>query len=175
MSHYIRPSPSQRPVFFTVNLTDRSSDLLIQEISLLRTCVAAVLNQHPFEIVAWVVLPDHMHAVWRLPQDDPDYAKRWAAIKATFSRHLPPGHRRASHFARREKAIWQRRFWEHHIRDAASLRRHIDYCWYNPVKHGLVANPLDWSFSSIHRDHALGRIPAQWAPPKFVGDFGEAA
>lgn len=117
----------------------------------------ATRAERPFGIVAWVVLPDHLHCIWQLPQGDTDYATRWGAIKARFSQGLAPGPLRRSHVARREKGIWQRRFWEHHIRDQADFNAHVRYCWMNPVKHGLVERPEDWRWSSVHRDIRAGR------------------
>ena len=152
MSRYIRPRRPGAVVFFTVNLAHRGSDLLVQEIDALRKSVRKTLAERPFGIDAWVVLPDHMHCIWRLPEADADFSTRWSVIKARFSRAMPPVDRRASHMARREHGIWQRRFWEHHIRNEADWRAHMRYCWINPVKHGLVAHPAEWPYSSFHRD-----------------------
>jgi putative transposase len=105
--------------------------------------------RHPFEIGAIVILPDHMHAIWTLPPEDDDYSTRWRLIKGNFSRHhsvlteeIP-----RSMYEKKEKAIWQRRFWEHNIRDQEDYNRHCDYIQYNPVKHGLAASPADWKHS----------------------------
>jgi len=114
--------------------------------------VAKTLSERPFRIDAWVILPDHMHCVWTLPPGDRDYPVRWRLIKSRFSRELPTGPLRASHRARQERGIWQRRYWEHHIRDDADFAAHVRYCWHNPVKHGLAARPEDWPWSSFHRD-----------------------
>ena len=160
---YRRPHHSGASVFFTVTLRDRRSDLLVREIGLLREAVRTVRAGRPFAIQAWVVMPDHLHAVWTLPEGDADHAVRWAAIKAYVSRRLPAGPRRPSDVARREKGIWQRRFWEHHIRSDADMAAHIRYCWSNPVKHGYVDRPADWPFSSIHRDIRAGRVDAGWS------------
>ena len=173
MSNYRRPKVEGATVFFTVGLADRGSDLLLHEIARLRASVRETRAARPFDILSWVVLPDHLHAVWRLPPGDDDHATRWAAIKARFSRGLPAGQRRDSHLARREKGIWQRRFWEHHIRDEADLAAHLKYCWINPVKHGLVARAADWPYSSIHRDIRAGRVEAEWSGVCPEGDFGE--
>ena len=134
----------------------------MREVGRLRAAVAATRAERPFAIGAWVVLPDHLHCVWHLPEDDADYATRWAAIKTRFSSGLEAGHRRPSHVARREKAIWQRRDWEHHIRDERDLAAHVRYCWFNPVKHGFVARPEDWPFSSVHRDRRAGLYDPDW-------------
>ncbi len=160
-------------MFFTVALAQRGSRLLVDEVGALRVAVRATLMERPFGIEAFVVLPDHLHAVWRLPQGDADFATRWGAIKARFSMGLPEGRVRASHITRREKGIWQRRYWEHHIRDAADYEAHVRYCWGNPVKHGLVERPVDWPYSSIHRDIRLGRVEPEWASEVLEGEFGE--
>jgi REP-associated tyrosine transposase len=140
--------------FFTVNLEDRRSRLLTEHIGALREAVAKVSRQLPFAIDAWVVLPDHMHAVWTLPPGDADFPTRWRLIKGFFSRSLPATERRtAVHRARCERGIWQRRYWEHRIRDERDYAFHIDYCWFNPVKHGLVASVEEWPYSSFHRDN----------------------
>ncbi len=152
MSRYQRPKIPGAMVFFTVALADRRSDLLVREVGMLRQAVRATRAERPFAIDAWVVLPDHMHCVWTLPEGDADFSVRWSIIKARFSRAMPPVERRRSHEARREHGIWQRRFWEHHIRDEADYRAHVRYCWINPVKHGLVERPEDWPYSSYHRD-----------------------
>ncbi len=110
------------------------------------------ISERPFYINAIVVLPDHLHTVLTLPSGDSDYATRWRIIKARFSRQVKVGNRRASHLRRGERGIWQRRYWEHHIRDDDDFRAHVEYCWKNPVKHGLVKHPNDWPYSSIHRD-----------------------
>ena len=141
-------------MFFMVALADRGSDVLVREVEALRQAVRVTRMERPFGIDAWVVLPDHMHCVWTLPEGDRDYSTRWSVIKARFSRAMPHTDKRASHFARREHGLWQRRFWEHHIRDDDDLRAHVRYCWINPVKHGLVETPAEWPFSSYHRDGA---------------------
>ncbi|NNE79593.1 MAG: transposase [Silicimonas sp.] len=152
MSNYIRPKISGATVFFTVTLADRASRLLTERIDALRHAVRITRAERAFGIDAWVVLPDHMHCVWTLPVDDSDYATRWRLIKSRFSRQLPKGKLRPSHRRRQERGIWQRRFWEHHIRDAADHAAHIEYCWFNPVKHGYVDEPEEWPYSSFHRD-----------------------
>lgn len=156
MSKYIRPKITGGRVFFTVCLAERGSDLLLREVESLREAVRLTRKGRPFEINAFVVLPDHLHAVWTLPAGDRDFSTRWGVIKARFGLSVPAGTRRASHVARRERGIWQRRFWEHHIRDDASYRACVEYCWYNLVKHGFVKSPLEWQFSSVHRDQRSG-------------------
>ena len=159
MPNYLRPHRPGATVFFTVALAARGTDTLTREIELLRHAVRATRTERPFTIDAWVVLPDHLHCIWTLPDGDADYSTRWGAIKARFSKNLGEGNMRASHILRREKAIWQRRFWEHHLRDEDDLLSHIQYCWHNPVKHGLADHPKDWPFSSYHRDNPTGPSP----------------
>ncbi|MCD4483578.1 transposase [Chromobacterium vaccinii] len=150
--------------FFTVNLADRRQDYLNRHIDVLRQVVRQVRDRHPFEIVAMVVLPDHFHAVWTLPEGDADYATRMALIKAGFSRNLPKVERiRESRERKRERGIWQRRYWEHQIRDAADLQAHVDYIHYNPVKHGHVERVVEWPYSSFHRYVRHGWLPGDWA------------
>jgi len=160
MPSYHRPRLPGATIFFTVALADRRSDLL--EIGSFRAAFAATLRQRPATIDSMVVLPDHLHAVLTLPPGDSDYSLRWREIKTRFSRGLPKGERRPSHEARAERGIWQRRFWEHHIRNAEDFRAHVAYCWWNPVKHGLVARPRDWPHSSLHRDIRAGRAGPEW-------------
>jgi len=143
--------------FFTVNLFDRSSRLLVEHIDLLRDAVRDTQRRLPFYIDAMVVLPDHMHAIWTLPDGDCDFPLRWRLIKVGFSKSLPNREwRTRTRQARGERGIWQRRYWEHLIRNERDYAHHIDYCWYNPVKHGLVGNVEEWPFSSFHRDNRHG-------------------
>jgi putative transposase len=119
---------------------------------------------------------DHLHALWSLPEDDPDFASRWSYFKAYFLRALPASQSRAqSKIAKREKGIWQRRYWEHVIRDEDDLQRHIDYIHYNPVKHGLVSRVSDWPHSSFHRYVEQGLLPVDWGGDASTnsGSYGE--
>ena len=152
MPNYVRPDVTGATVFFTVALAQRGDDLLLREVQKLREAVTRTRSERPFRIDAWVVLPDHMHCVWTMPGGDRDYATRWRLIKSRFSREVPMGNLRPSHRARQERGIWQRRFWEHHIRNAEDLAAHLQYCWMNPVKHGLVEQPEQWRWSSFNRD-----------------------
>jgi putative transposase len=121
-----------------------------------------------------VVLPDHLHALWTLPPGDPDYATRRMLIKTNFSRRMVRGERvRRSRMSKGERGIWQRRYWEHLIRDDTDFARHVDYIHYNPVKHGY-ADAEHWPYSSIHRYIARGIIPVDWGGTfDDQGDFGE--
>jgi putative transposase len=163
--------------FFTVNLLDRQSTLLSDSVELLRDAVRATRQSHPFHIDAMVVLPDHLHAVWSLPPDDADFSVRWRLIKTRFAKAIPPGERLSPvRQARNERGIWQRRFWEHLIRDERDYARHLEYCYINPVKHGLVRRVCDWPHSSFHRDVQAGIFPIDWAGEvDATGDFGERA
>ena len=150
--------------FFTLNLNDRSATLLVDHIGSLRQAVREVKVRHPFDILAMVVLPDHLHALWRLPDDDGDYPLRWSLIKAGFSRQLPPLETvNLSRRLKRERGVWQRRYWEHRIRDEQDLQRHFDYIHFNPVKHGHAPRAVEWPHSSIHRYVRAGVLPADWA------------
>lgn len=150
--------------FFTVNLADRAGRLLVERVDVLRDVVREVRRRHPFEVIAWVVLPDHVHAIWTLPQGDADFPMRWALIKAGFSRRAPSGeYVCASRRGKGERGIWQRRFWEHVIRDENDLARHVDYIHINPVKHGHTTRASDWPWSSIHRYIRNGTVTADWA------------
>ena len=162
--HYRRAHVPGGTYFFTVALADRRSTLLTDQADGLREIVRAVRLRHPFEIVAMVLLPDHLHAIWQLPPGDADYATRWALVKAGFSRGIPKGERVSpSRAAKRERGIWQRRYWEHLIRDERDLQAHVDYIHYNPVKHGYVVRPSAWPHSSIHRHIRMGWLTEDWA------------
>nr|WP_283816379.1 transposase [Bradyrhizobium liaoningense] len=160
--------------FFTVVLADRSGTLLVDHVDRLRQIYRTIQKRRPFETVAICVLPDHLHAIWALPEDDPDFSSRWNLIKGGFSRGLETGACSASKLRKREKGIWQRRYWEHAIRDDADLERHVDYIHFNPVKHGLVTRVRDWSLSSFHRYVGQGTLPADWGGDMrdIVGQFG---
>jgi len=136
----------------------------------------SVQERNPFETVAICVLPDHLHGIWGLPDGDSDFSLRWSLIKSAFSRGLAGDMpRSASKMARRERGIWQRRYWEHAIRDDRDLERHVDYIHYNPVKHGYVTNVADWRHSSFHGFVSRGLLPADWGGDirEMTGAFGE--
>lgn len=162
-------SGAGRDVFFTVNLLERfPNDLLITYIDILRNVVPDVRKKRPFVIDAWVVLPDHLHCVWTLPPGDDDFTNRWRLIKQGFSKALPITERRSAvRKARGERGIWQRRFWEHVIRNDADYAAHVDYCHINPFKHGYVPRVADWPYSTFHRYVDRGIYPLDWG-----GDIG---
>ena len=175
MPDYRRHRIAGATYFFTVNLHDRNTNLLIDHIDALRQTVARVRTLMPFHIDAWVVLPDHLHCLWTLPEQDSDFPKRWQAIKMGFSRKIPPGEPlSASRVQRGERGIWQRRFWEHTIRDNRDYAAHMDYIHFNPVKHNYVAQAADWKFSSFHRAVRQGLYPQAWATSdNHVAEQGE--
>nr|WP_243405516.1 transposase [Solimicrobium silvestre] len=150
-----------------MNLAERQgNDLLVKHIDALREAFRVTKKTHPFVIEAMVVLPDHLHCLWRLPPDDSDYPKRWRLIKAHFSQMLACGEFiSASRKKKGERGIWQRRYWEHVIRDERDLHNHLDYIHYNPVKHGHVLRAIDWPYSSFHIYVVRGHYPADWAAP----------
>jgi len=175
MPDYRRNRVEGGTYFFTLALADRRSDFLVREVAALRASVSHVRVLYPFNIDAWVVLPEHLHAVWTLPDGDTDFSTRWGLIKRGFSARIEKGESRsASRIAKGERGIWQRRFWEHTVRDEADFARHVDYVHFNPVKHGLVENAIDWPFSSFRRAVARGDYPEDWGGGKQVtGEFGE--
>jgi putative transposase len=176
MTDYRRNFIAGGSFFFTVNLAERRLALLTEYVDELRAAFRKTRLHHPFTIDAMVVLPDHLHAVWTMPESDADFAMRWQLIKSTFSRNIPSGERISeSRAAKGERGIWQRRYWEHTIRDENDFARHIDYIHINPVKHGLVAQVGDWPYSSFHRMVKLGVYPEDWAGDASSrdGDFGE--
>jgi len=163
MPNYRRAWTPGGTFFFTHALLDRTSDLLVTRVDALRGAVTRIRVRHPFDIHAFVVLPDHLHAVLRLPDGDADFATRWRLIKSAFSRHIAPGERRReSRIARGERGIWERRYWEHRVRDEAELVTYVDYCHINPLKHRLVERVRDWPHSTFHRDVRAGNLPIDW-------------
>ena len=176
MPHYRRLNIEGGTFFFTVTLADRTSDLLIRQIDRLREIYRSVQSQRPFESIATCILPDHLHAVWTLPPGDFDFATRWRLIKSAFSRKLASGeHVSESRAEKGERGIWQRRYWEHTLRDENDVARHVDYIHFNPVKHGHADRVFDWPHSSFHRMVKLGVYPADWAGDVSGDDrnFGE--
>lgn len=164
MSRYRRVRVPGGTYFFTVNLLERRRTLLVDRIDDLRAAFRAAHAARPFAVDAIVILPDHLHCLWRLPEGDADNATRWRHIKSAFSRGVPPGERCSLRRVRKaERGIWQRRYWEHLVTDDEDLRRHVDYIHFNPVKHGYVQRPTDWPWSSIHRVIRRGDMPPDWA------------
>jgi putative transposase len=141
--------------------------------ALLRRAIEKARKSYPFKIDAFVLLPDHLHCIWTLPHGDADFSTRWRLIKSYFSRKCslvgwveernPTGKKISdSRLKKNEKTIWQRRFWEHIIRDEQDFKHHVEYIHYNPVRHGFVKAPKDWAFSSFHRYVNIGLYDLEW-------------
>ena len=168
MSRYRRDYTPGATYFFTVVTYRRQTFLCDSDIRpALRNSIQAMRQHYPFVIDAWVLLPDHLHCLWTLPPDDADHSTRWKLIKRHMTRACSSRlHRKewmsASKIKHRESTVWQRRHWEHRIRDDRDFARHCDYIHYNPVKHGLVQNPADWPYSSFHRFVKLGIYSMEW-------------
>lgn len=180
MSRYRRSSTQGATFFFTVNTFRRQPVLLQDRVrAALRDGLKEVRNSLPFKIHAWVLLPDHLHCIWELPPGDAAFGLRWGQIKSHVTRAcdleledrplLP-----ASRGKRHEGAVWQRRFWEHQIRDEADFARHVDYVHWNPVKHGYVRQVAEWPHSTFHRYVRSGVYAGDWGGITDVpGEFGE--
>ena len=168
MPEYRRPRITGGTYFFTVVTFDRLPIFTHAETrKILRLAWKNVCERMPFTMDAVCLLPDHLHCIWTLPEDDSNYSVRWKEIKRRFTRaylsEIGPGRARSdSRRKRGEAAIWQRRFWEHMIRDEADLNQHVDYIHYNPVKHGLVKRVIDWPWSSFHRYVRSGYYECYW-------------
>ncbi|WP_298625550.1 transposase [uncultured Legionella sp.] len=162
--------------FFTLNLKNRESDLLIKEIDTLRIAFKRTKSKYPFKIEGIVILPEHLHMMLRLPSGDGDYSLRIRLIKSIFTHNLQANESISqSRKKKSERGIWQRRFWEHFIRNEKDYEHHLNYIHFNPVKHGYVTRASDWPYSSIHRDIKLGLLSTNWASKHDVNDnqFGE--
>jgi putative transposase len=172
MVYYRRNRIVGATYFCTITLHDRHSTALTDQIVALGSAMRACRFRHPFSLTAIVVLPDHMHCVWSLPEGDSDYSIRWGLIKASFTRVTRLG---CTKTAKGERGLWQRRFWEHTIRDDLDLQRHVDYIHFNPVKHGYVSQVRDWPYSSFHRYVRQRLLPLDWAATieNIDADFGE--
>lgn len=175
MPNYRRAWVPGGTYFFTVNLLERDRRLLVDHVDSLRNAFRVARAARHFEIIAIVVLPDHLHCVWRLPASDADNGTRWRHIKATFARSLPRDERRSERrVAKAERGIWQRRYWEHLVQDERDLMTHVDYIHYNPVKHGHATRVREWPYSSFHRFVRDGLLPVDWSDEAFPpGTFGE--
>jgi putative transposase len=174
MPNYISNRLPGATYFFTVNLFDRSSSLLIDHVDLLRSCIRRARRRRSFHIDAWVILPEHMHCIWTLPPGDTDYSSRWKDIKTAFAKGVSGTEARTGTMIRRgERGIWQRRFWEHTIRGDADYAAHMDYLHNNPYKHGLVPQVKLWPYSTFHRCVAAGIYPANWGGEEQALAVGE--
>jgi putative transposase len=170
MSSYRRLKVPGGTWFFTHRLADRRSTALTDHVDLLRDAVALTRARWPFTIEAAVILPDHLHMIWTLPEGDDDFSARWRLIKTAFSAQLPAASvRTPRQIAKGEKGIWQRRFWEHLIRDAEDFARHRQMILESPVLAGLAPRPDAWRWSSVHRDRRLGCVTPKPRGPGFRG------
>lgn len=177
MTEYRRNFVKGGSYFFTVTLADRGQRLLVDHIITLRDAFRQVKAEYPFGLDAVVIMPEHLHCIWTLPAGDADYPDRWRRIKAAFSRRLPDcNFRSASKIAKGERGVWQRRYWEHTLRDEEDWQRHMDYIHYNPVKHKHVKQVSDWPHSTFHHYVEIGVYPEDWAGSGVTndGEFGEA-
>jgi len=175
MPNYRRAFIKGGTFFFTV-VTYGRYPIFKEEpsINLLLKCFETTMVAHPFTIDAVVVLPDHLHTIWTLPEGDSDFSTRWKMVKGAFSRRYSgdrTGDISESMYQKHEKGIWQRRFWEHVIRDEADFNRHCDYIHYNPVKHGLVSSPADWKYSSFGHLVEKGIYPSNWGPNQGLAEM----
>ena len=179
MRRYIRSKTEGATFFFTLTLQDRGARYLVDHVADLRACMAAVRARHPFDVDAIVVLPEHLHAIWTLPPGDGDFGTRWMLLKQSFTRRLQESgvleEAAVSPRGRKgERSLWQRRFWEHQIRDEEDFNRHVDYIHFNPVKHGWVLRARDWPYSSLHRYTREGKLPLDWGISAAIpGQFGD--
>jgi putative transposase len=183
MSDYRRNFEPGGTYFFTV-VTERRAPLFANERAqhLLGEVMRECQSAYPFTLIAIVLLPDHLHALWELPAGDDRYSQRWKRIKSEFTRRWlslggteqpqPP-----SRLREKRRGIWQRRFWEHTIRDLDDLEKHFDYIHFNPVKHRYVARPRDWTATTFHRWIERGHYDINWGagytPNELPGDAGE--
>jgi putative transposase len=151
--------------FFTVTLADHRSRALVDNIRLLRSAFRTARQERPFSIEAIVVLPDHLHTIITLPESDADFSGRWRRIKGLFSREVAKTAGIKANSSG-EYTLWQRRFWEHTIRDDADFSNHFDYLHFNPVRHGLVSRVVDWPYSSFHL-----YVRRRWMPSDWGGDM----
>jgi putative transposase len=161
--------------FFTVTLADRASSTLIDHVNDLRMAFRVARHEHPFTIDAIVILPEHLHAIWTLPSGDADFSGRWRRIKAHFTHRLVASGVPLKRHRNEDYVLWQRRFWEHTIRNELDFARHVDYVHFNPVKHRLVSRVREWPYSSFHAYVRRGVLPADWAGDveETMMDFGE--
>jgi len=160
---YRRVTQAGGTYFFTINLQDRRQSLLTEKFDVLRDAINKTKQTQAFHLDAMVVLPEHMHLMMTLPEGDDRYAIRISSIKGNFSRNIPKFEEVSkSRQKKSERGIWQRRFWEHLIRDDRDYENHMNYIHYNPVKHGLVVNARDWKYSTLHRYIEDGVLPVDW-------------
>jgi putative transposase len=171
--------------FFFTLITFERKPILTSELArgVLHSAFQNTKGRYLFQLPAICLLPDHLHCIMNLPTGDIDYSKRWSSIKGLFTINYikaggEDGSRNNSRIKKGEAAIWQRRYWEHTIRDEKDYERHFDYIHYNPIKHGLVSKPSDWLYSSFHKYLKLGYYDQDWGciePKDFdkIENYGE--
>ncbi len=180
MADYRRSKIAGGTYFFTVVAHERRPVLTTEMVRVaLREAIQQARTTLPFQIEAWVLLPDHLHCIWTLPEGYANFSARWAIIKRHVSGRCASTIKSSlsdSRFKRNERPFWQRRFWEHQIMDDADMAKHVDYVHWNPVKHGLVKVVKDWSYSSFHKYVAKGAYPSDWGGSEIANaddNFGE--
>jgi len=175
--HYRRVYIEGGCYFFTV-VTEKRRKIFSEDdnVKRLRAAFKTVMQKRPFVIDAAVVLPDHLHFIWTLPEYDSDYSTRWRLIKSAFIKQYPDKFivQNANRKKKKQQELWQHRGWEHCLRDKRDFQQHIDYIHYNPVKHGLVKRASDWQYSSIHRYIKSGMLDKNWGEGamNFADDIG---
>ena len=174
MPDYRRAKTTGGTYFFTLVTNKRKPIFKYPECrDVLRSIIVDVQIEYPFDIDAWVLMPDHIHAIWTMPPDSDDYSKRWGLIKARFTKYFRQTN---SALSSSVDSLWQKRFWEHEIRDQNDLNNHLDYLHYNPVKHGYVTRVRDWPFSSFHKYARRGYYAFDWGDDVYLdidAQFGE--
>lgn len=155
MPQYSRPTAPAAQMFFTVSLQRPGDDVLVTQIEHLRQAVRQTRAERPFQIKAWVVLPDHLHTIWTLPAGDFDHATRWRLIKSRFTAALPKRPLRLSQINQQERGVWQRGYWAHSIGNQADYDLHLRCCQMDPVRHGVAERPEDWPYSSFSQAAVL--------------------
>jgi len=168
VSNYHRAIIPGGVYFFTVVTRDRARIFINEDrVNALRLAFRKVMAVRPFQLDAMVVLPEHLHCIWRMPEGYADFSSRWREIKKATSRQIDTATN-----DRNERPVWQRRFWEHAIRDEEDWRKHMDYLHYNPVKHRLAKRPGDWQWSSFARAVSKGWYEASWGADEPASTFG---
>lgn len=162
-----RRSQAQGATFFFTVITYNRKRILCHKanVALIKEAFQYVIKQHPFRMRAFVLLPDHIHGIWTLPENDNAFSMRWRLIKSYFSRRCKSEYKKFQSTSRQskgEQGIWQRRFWEHQIRNEIDFTKHVEYIHFNPVKHRLVKSPIDWPYSSFHRHVKQGTYDSDW-------------
>jgi putative transposase len=174
---YRRSTAKGASFFFTVVTHNRRANLCHEaNVALLRETFESVTTKHPFTIDAFVLLPDHLHCIWTLPENDNSFAMRWRQIKSYFSRRCLDefkGQQTPAHLRKGEQAIWKRRYWEHQIRDDGDFVTHVEYIHYNPVKYGLTKSPRHWPHSTYHRYVKQDIYHVDWGADREISFDGQ--